>query len=83
VAKIQLNPFLLNFYFYLFSINAIETFLEHMDCEGEITEARSSLTFVKEMELLSPTHGMKSLREVRTPGKDQETEIDISWAICL
>jgi hypothetical protein len=44
----------------------------------EIIEAKSSLTLVEEVKLLSPTHCLKSPRDL-TPGKNQETEADISW----
>jgi hypothetical protein len=45
----------------------------------EFTEAKSSLTLVKEVKLSLPTRGLKSPREDLTPGKNQETDADISW----
>jgi hypothetical protein len=47
----------------------METLLDHMDWEGEITEVKCSLTFVKEMDMLLPKHGFRSLREDSIPGK--------------
>jgi hypothetical protein len=38
---------------------------------------------VKDVKRLSPTRGLKSPREYLTPGKNQETEADISWTNIL
>jgi hypothetical protein len=54
-----------------------------MDWEGVIREVKYSLTFVKGMNLSSPTHVLRSLREDCTPGKHQEIEVDTSWTIYL
>jgi hypothetical protein len=61
----------------------IETFLDHMNWERETGEVKCSSTSMKEMDLLSPTHGLESLRENCSPGKHQEIEIDISLAVYL
>ena len=37
----------------------------------------------KKMVLSSPTHGLRSLREDRTPGKQQEMEFDTIWSIVM
>jgi hypothetical protein len=47
------------------------------------SEVKCSLIFVKCMDLVPPTHGLKSLREECTPGKHWEIVIDISRTICL
>jgi len=41
-------------------------------------EVECSPIFMKYTDLLPPTHGLKSLREDCTPGKHQESDIDIS-----
>jgi hypothetical protein len=43
----------------------------------------SSSTSLKEMDLLSPTQGLKSQRKDGTSGKHLVTETDISWIINL
>ena len=43
--------------------NHIEILLDERDSEGEIIEVKCSLTFVKEKDLLSRKHGLRSLRE--------------------
>jgi hypothetical protein len=45
-----------------FEVNQIETLLDHMDWERETREVKCSLTFVKEINSLLPTHGLNSLR---------------------
>jgi hypothetical protein len=47
------------------------------------SEVKCSSIFVKYVDLLPQTHGLKSLREDCTPGKQQEIDIDISRAIYL
>jgi len=47
--------------------------------QEEIGEVKCSLTFVREMDMISPTHGLKNLREECEPGKHQEIEITIIW----
>jgi len=47
--------------------------------QEEIGEVKWSLTFVKERDMISPTHGLKSLREDCKPGKHQEIKISIVW----
>jgi hypothetical protein len=47
--------------------------LSYISLQGE--------TFVKDMDLLSPTHGLRSLKDDCTPGKHQEIETDISGII--
>jgi hypothetical protein len=47
-------------------INHIETLLDHMDWEGGIREVKRSSTFIKAMDLSSPTHGLRSLRRLYT-----------------
>ena len=37
----------------------------------------------KKMVLSSPTHGLRSLREDSTPGKQQEMEFDTIWSIVM
>jgi hypothetical protein len=54
-----------------------------VDWEGETREVKCSSTFVKGMDLSSPTHGLRSLREDCTCGKHQEIKIDFSWTIYL
>jgi len=53
------------------TFSRIATLFYHVVWEEEIAEAKSSLTFVKEVKLLSVTHGLKSPREDLTPGKNQ------------
>jgi hypothetical protein len=50
-----------------------------MDSYGEIRNVKCSLAVVKEIDLLSPTHSLRSLREGSAPLKHQENEPDISW----
>ena len=45
--------------------------------EEEIRRVKCSLIFVKEMDMISLTHGLKSLREDCKPGKHQDIEINI------
>jgi hypothetical protein len=48
-------------------------------CTGkEHPEVKFSLAFVKELDFLSPTQGLKFLREKCTSGKNQEIKINIS-----
>jgi hypothetical protein len=54
-----------------------------MDWETETKEVKCILTFVKELDLLSLTRGLRSLREGCTPGKLLVNNIDISWIIYL
>jgi exonuclease III len=55
-------------------IKHIKTLLDHRDWEGGTREVKCSSTFLKGMNLSSPTHGL------RTPGKHQEIEVDTSWS---
>ena len=50
---------------------------------GRRNQFKCSSTFVKEMELSYPTHGLKRLREDPTHGKQQEMEFDTSWSIYM
>jgi hypothetical protein len=54
-----------------------------MDWEIETKEIKCLLTFVKELDSLSLTHGLRSLIEGSIPGKLQVINIDISWIIYL
>ena len=56
----------------------METLLDQVDSGGDNREVKFLLTFVKEMALLSPTHGFRSLKEECTPGKHQDIETKIS-----
>ena len=47
------------------------------------SEVECSSNFMKYMDLLPPTHGVKGLREDRTPGKHQESDINISRTVYL
>ena len=47
--------------------------------QEEIRTVKCSLTFVKVMDVISPAHCLKSLREDCKPGKHQEIEINIKW----
>jgi hypothetical protein len=49
-----------------------------MAWEIETKEVKCLLTFVVELDLLSLTHDLRSLREGCTPGKLQAINIDIS-----
>jgi hypothetical protein len=44
----------------------------HLRSEREVTDNKFLLTFVEETELLSKTHGLRSLREKCKPEKQQE-----------
>jgi hypothetical protein len=50
---------------------------------GRRNQFTCASTFVKEMELSSPTHGFKNPREDPTHGKQQEMEFDTSWSIYM
>jgi hypothetical protein len=64
-------------------INHIETLLDHMGSAGAIRKVKCSSSFVKGLDLSSPTHGLRSLGEDCTPGKHQEIEVNISWIMYL
>jgi len=51
--------------------------------ERKKSEFKCSSIFVKPMDLLPPTHGLKILRKDCTPGKQQEIDIDISKTLYL
>jgi hypothetical protein len=67
----------------LLEMNHMGTLLDHMKWEERITEGKFLLTFVKEMDSLSPTHDSESLREDCTHGRHQEIGVDISWTTYL
>ena len=48
---------------------------------GRRNQSTCSSTFVKEMDLSSPAHGLKSLIEDPTHGKQQEMEFYTSWSV--
>jgi hypothetical protein len=54
---------------------------DHMDLEEETSEVKCSFTFVKEMDLLPPRHGLRSLREDCTAGKQQDIKININCPV--
>jgi len=54
-----------------------------MGWEGEITEVKCSSTFMKGMDLSSPTHALRSLKEDCTPGKHQEIVVTTSCTTYL
>ena len=64
-------------------INHTEKLLDHMGWEGEITEVKCSSTFMKGMDLSSPTHALRSLKEDCTPGKHQEIVVTTSCTTYL
>jgi hypothetical protein len=64
-------------------INQTEIFVDHMDWDRETKEGKCLLTFVKELDWSSPTHGLRSLGEGYMPGNLQEINIDISWITYL
>jgi hypothetical protein len=49
-----------------------------MDWEREVREVKCSSTFVKGMDLSSPAHGLRSLREGCALGKYQEIKIYVT-----
>ena len=67
----------------LLELSHIGTLLDHMDCVDGITEVKYSLTVVKEMDWLSPTHGSRSQKEDCTHGRHLEIGVDISWTASL
>ena len=50
---------------------------------GRRNQIKRTSTSMKGMDLSSPIHGLKSLREDCTPGKHQEIEVNISLTIYL
>jgi exonuclease III len=57
--------------------------LYHMELEEEIREVKCLSTFMKGLELSSPTHGLRNIREHCKPGKNQKIEVDTSWTTNL
>jgi hypothetical protein len=67
----------------LSALNQTAIFVAHMDWEIETKEIKCLLTSVKELDLLSLTRGVRSLREGCILGKLQAINIDISSIIYL
>jgi hypothetical protein len=67
----------------LSAINQTVIFVAHMDWEIKTKEVKCLLTFVKELDSLSLTRGLRSLREGCITGKLQVINIDISWIMYL
>jgi len=57
--------------------------LDHMDLEEEIGEVKCLSTFMKGLDLSSPAHGLRNLREHWKPGKNQKIAVDTSWTTNL
>lgn len=53
--------------------------LDYMDLEEEIREVKCLSTFMKGLDLSSPKHGLRNLRELCKLGKNQKIEVDTSW----
>jgi len=60
-----------------------KSYRNDMDLEEEIRQVKCLSTFMKGLDLSSPAHGLRNLRERCKAGKNQKIEVDTSWTTNL